>query len=264
MGNYMDTKNTILSQKDLDLLEKIVLQYGKVVSFDQIANTMQGTASLGAVRKRVAAMSQAGWLIRLKKGLYQVVTDISTLGFTDVSELVIAQSLNPESYISFEAALQYHNMFDQMLSRIDSVTTQTTKTYQAQQTTYSFSKIRADLYFGFTQATINHQQVNVAEKEKAILDLIHFRSSDYTVSLVIEKLRVYQEQFDFEKLKTYSAKYSLAVVRKTGFLLDQLGVETSDLLLKSQEKKFSYNRLTRTAGQFNAKWRLYYDPNLVG
>jgi predicted transcriptional regulator of viral defense system len=264
MGNYMETKNTILSQKDLELLEKIVLQYGKVVSIDQIQDALQGTASLGAVRKRVAAMSQAGWLIRLKKGLYQVVTDISTLGFTDVSEWVIAQSLNPESYISFEAALQYHSMFDQMLSRIDSVTTRTTKNYQAQQTTYSFSRIRADLYFGFTKETINHHQVNMAEKEKAILDLIHFRSSDYTISLVMEKLRIYQEQYDFEKLKTYSARYSLAIVRKTGFLLDQLGVETSDLLLQSQEKKFSYNRLTREADTFNAKWRLYYDTHLVG
>jgi len=260
----METKNTILSQKDLELLEKIVLQYGKIVSFDQIRDAMQGTASIGAVRKRVAAMSQAGWLIRLKKGLYLAVTDISALGFTDVSELVIAQSLNHDSYISFESALQYHGMFDQMLARVDSVTSRTTKTYQVLQTTYTFSCIKADLYFGFTQESINHQQVNLAEKEKAILDLLYFRSSDYTASLVMEKLRVYQDQFDFEKLKTYSARYSLAIIRKTGFLLDRLGVDAVDLLWQSHGKKSSYNKLTRNADQFNAKWRLYYDPHLVG
>ncbi len=162
---------------------------------------MQGTTSLEAVRKRVAAMSQAGWLIRLKKGLYLVVTDISTLGFMDISELVIAQSLNSDSYISFESDLQYHGMFDQMLSRIDAVTTRTTKTYQVQKTTYSFSCVKEEFYFGFTEVLINNQKVNVAEKEKAILDMLYFRSSDYVVNLVVEKLTDYHDQFDFEKLK---------------------------------------------------------------
>ena len=122
LGNYMETKNTILSQKDLDLLESIVLHYGKIVSFEQIHKGMGESASIGAVRKHVAQMSKAGWLIRLKRGLYLVVTDISTLGFADVSDLVIAQTLNDESYISFESALQYHGMFDQLLKRIDAVT----------------------------------------------------------------------------------------------------------------------------------------------
>jgi predicted transcriptional regulator of viral defense system len=259
----MDTKNTILSKKDLDFLEAIVLRYGKIVSFEQIQEAIGQNVSCGAARKRVAGMSKAGWLIRLKKGHYLVVTDISTLGFTDVSELVIAQSLNPDSYISFECALQYHGMFDQMLARIDAVTTRTTKSYRVLQTTYTFSSIKEDLYFGFTRESVNNQKVNVAEKEKAILDILYFRSSDYAISLVIEKFKEYQDQFDFKKLKDYSVRFSLGMARKIGFLLDQLGVDTTDLFF-NQVKKNSYSKLTKDADQFNAKWRLYYDPHLVG
>lgn len=260
----MDIKHTILSQKDLDILEAVVLGYGKIVSFDQIQAATGKSVSRGTVRKRVAQMSKAGWLIRLKKGLYLVVTDISTLGFTDVSEQVIAQSLNNDSYISFESALQYYGMFDQMLTRIDSVTAKTTRTYKVLQTTYTFSRIKRDLYFGFMEIGINNQKVKMADKEKAILDMLYFRSSRYTASLVLEKLKDYTDQFDFEKLKAYSRRYSLGMVRKLGFLLDQTGIDTADLLENEQIKKNSYNKLTQTADQFNAKWRLYYDTHFIG
>jgi predicted transcriptional regulator of viral defense system len=260
----METRNTILSQKDLELLEAIVLRYGKIVSSEQIRDAIGKNITRGAALKRVAGMSKAGWLIRLKKGVYLVVTDISTLGFTDVSELLIAQSYNQDSYISFESALQYHAMFDQMLARIDAVTIRTARTYQVLNTTYTFSSIKKELYFGFTQESVNNQNVNVAEIEKAILDLLYFRSSGYTVSLVIEKLREYQDQFDFKKLKEYSILYSLGMVRKIGFLLDQIDVDTTDLFSQNQVKKNSFSKLTQDAGQFNAKWRLYYDPAIIG
>ena len=260
----MDTKNIILSQKELELLEAIVLRYGKIVSFEQIQQVAGQDVSREALRKSVAGMSKAGWLIRLKRGLYLVVTDISTLGFTDVSELVISQSLNPVSYVSFESALQFHGMFDQLLARIDAVTTGKPKTYKVLQTTYTFSSIKKSLYFGFTQEAANNRKVNVAEKEKAILDLLYFRGSDYALSLVSEKLRGYQDQFDFKKLMEYSVRYSLGMVRKTGFLLDQLGIDTIDLFSHNPVKKNSYTKLTQDASQFNAKWRLYYDPHLIG
>ncbi len=112
----MNTKDTILSQNDLALLESVVLRYGKIVTFEQIQAVTEDSATRGAVRQRVARMSKAGWLVRLKRGLYLVVTDISTLGFADVSDLVIAQALNAEAYVSFESALQYHGLFDQLLA----------------------------------------------------------------------------------------------------------------------------------------------------
>lgn len=259
----MEIKSTILSQNDLELLEAVVLRYGKIVTFAQIQAVAGDSVTRGAVRQRVAQMSKAGWLVRLKRGLYLVVTDISTLGFADVSNLVIAQALHDRAYISFESALQYYGLFDQLLARIDSVTTGKTKTYKVLETTYTFSKIKQELYFGFVQEIVNGHQVNIAEKEKAILDMLYFRSSAYAVSLVLEKLQTYQEEFDFEKLKAYSTRYSLGMVRKVGFLLDHLGVDTADLMT-AEVKKNSYNRLTQEAEQFNAKWRLYYDSHLIG
>lgn len=259
----MKTRNTLLTQTELELLEAVVLRFGRIVTFDQVAEIAGDSISREALRQRVAQMSKAGWLIRLKRGVYLVVTDISTLGFVDVSPLIIAQALNNTSYISFESALQYHGLFDQMLARIDSVTMLTTKTYQVLETTYAFSKIQPGYYFGFQNEQVGGQTVVIAEKEKAILDLLYFRSSTYTASLVLEKLESSREDFDLKKLKAYSAHYSLGMVRKVGFLLDLIGVDISDFAT-TEVKNNSYTRLTTTADQFNAKWRLYYDAHLLG
>ncbi len=80
---------------------------------------------------------------------------------------------------------------------------------------------------------------------------------------MLEKLHAYQDEFDFAKLKAYAARFSLGMVRKVGFLLDQLDVDTTDLMT-AEVKKSSYNKLTQDSDQFNAKWRLYYDPHLIG
>ncbi len=256
-------KNTILSRRDLVLLERLVIRGDKIVSFDQIRGLMDEPISESAARKWVVDLAKAGWLIRLKKGLYLVVSDISTLGFVDVSDLVIAQAFDSDSYVSFERALQHYGMFDQLLARIDSVTTRSPKRYKVLQIIYTFSKTQHDLYWGFGDVHIDHRLVKVADPEKAILDLLYFRTSYYAASLVLEKLRVHADQLDFAKLKRYSVKYSLGMVRKIGFLLDQIGVDTSDLLSQQPVKKNSYNQLTQDADQFNGKWRLYYPSALL-
>lgn len=120
-----------------------------------------------------------------------MVTDVSTLGFADVSDVVITQAFTADSYVSFERALQHCGMFDRLLARIDSVTTGKTKTYKVLETTYTFSKSKQAIYFGFVQEIVNGHQVNIAEKEKALLDMLYFRSSVYAVSLVLEKLQTY-------------------------------------------------------------------------
>lgn len=255
-------KNTVLSQSELSLLEAVVLRYGRIVTFAQITEVVGESTSRGALRQRVAQMSKAGWLIRLKRGVYLVLTDISTLGFVDVSPFVVAQALNEKSYISFESALQHHGLFDQLLARIDSVTTGTTKTYSVRQTTYNFSMIQQDCYFGFTAEQIQGHTVAIAEKEKAILDILYFRSSAHAASLVLEKLETYRDDFAFDRLKAYSQRYSLGMVRKVGFLLDQIGVDTSDLATE-EIKNNSYSKLTKDADQFNAKWRIYFDSHLL-
>src|SRR5579859_7255132 len=259
----MQSKNTILTQSDLTLLEDALLQFGRIVTFEQLASLFTMTETRATISRRIALLVKKGWLLRLKKGLYLVLTDITTLGTNDLPEYILAQALHKDSYVSFENALQYHGLFDQMLSTVSSVTTTYVRRHTVQQTTYVFSRVKHDLYFGFTEEVISPYKVFIAEKEKALLDMLYLKTSAYTVSLILEKLREYTHRFDSEKLQQYARRYGIGMVRAVGFLLDQVHADTMQLLTCAKKQRNSYSKLTQRSSQFNAKWRLYYEPRLI-
>lgn len=261
----MQTLNTVLSRTDQILLEDTIVRYGRIVSFAQLYMVMSDlTISKATARQRIARLVDKGWLIRLKNGLYLVVTDISTLGSNDLSEYVIAQALNSNSYISSESALQYHGMYDQMLRAVTSITDAYARDYEIGETTYTFASIKKDLYFGFTtEAVDNTYRVQIADAEKALLDMLYFGRSAYAVNMVLEKLRDYQHQLDFAKLERYAQKYGVGMIRLLGLLLDQIGIDTTSLLANTKAHAGTYNKMTAKSSEFNAKWRLYYDKRAL-
>lgn len=258
----MQINNTILSQSDLNILEKAIVQFHKIVTFDELASLYAGETR-DTIRRKVALLVKKGWLIRLKKGQYSIITSIGSLGFNDLSEYVIAQTFNKESYVSFENALQYHGLFDQMLTTVMSVTTKYARAHKVQATNYTSSRIKDELYFGFTTETFGSYTAQVAEVEKALLDMLYMRHTSYNVNLVLEKLREYKHRIDFAKLKRYAKRYGIGIVRTVGFLLDQVGEDTTDLLIRAKASKNSYNKLTNASTLFDAKWRLYYENNAL-
>lgn len=110
----MAMKHTILSKKDSKLLENAILSYGRIVNSSQLKNIYIEDYSVEEANNRIFLLTKIGWLLRIKKGLYVIVTDFSTLGFNDLSIYLIAKALNKNSYISFESALQHHGIFDEL------------------------------------------------------------------------------------------------------------------------------------------------------
>jgi len=258
----MVTNNTILSAKDMSFLEEVVVRFGRIVSFDQLQEVFKKHYSLGGAKNRIARLARLGWLIRLKKGLFIVITDIGSLSTRDISLFTISQALNNDSYVSFENALQYHGMFDQMLSSVGSITFKQARRYKINEIEIRFFKIKKELYFGFAQERSDIGLVNIASKEKALLDILYFRSNVYYAGLVLEKLSAYKKNFDFILLKEYAKKFNLDIIRQIGFFLDHLGIDTMDLAKIISGKK-GYSRMTKESVDFNSKWRLYFDRRII-
>jgi len=258
----MVNKSTILSKKDSKLLENAILSHGRILNSSQLKNIFSKDYSSGEVNNRVSLLAKIGWLLRIKKGLYVIVTDFSTLGFNDLSIYLIVKALNENSYISFESALQHHGIFNQMLSIVESATFERARKYKFQNTKINFLKIEKKLYFGFSSERIESDFVNIADIEKAILDMLYFRKNSYNISLIWEKLNEYRRNFDFNKLIRYAKRFNDTIIRQVGFLLDKLGVETEDLYQIIKGKN-SYSIMTHGSSQFNGKWRLYYDHKII-
>ena len=250
-------KYTNISYKQGELLEDLILKYGEIVTTKQIFAEAGTFINHHQTEYLIATLSKQGWLVRIKKGLY-TISDLSTRRFLSLSPYIVANLLVKDSYVSFESALHYHGMFDQLTSKIISVSLKMHKTAQLQNIQYSFIKTKADYYFGWQETKIDNKIARVATAEKALVDMVNFHRSIYAVDLVIEKLRTYKNDFDFTRLNQYAGKLPMTTIKIFGFIFDLLGIDSSQLLKRARQTK-SAHRMIFGAKIFNAKWRLYYD-----
>lgn len=260
----MNTKSTILSQKESKLLENLIADVGLFVTFKDVAKALkkQGfSMSRQEVRNLVSKLVKNGWFVRIKKGTYYITT-LESRGFFDISELAIAQVLEKDSYISCESALRYHGMFDQHLNTVTSVSLKQNSGKTIQGIVFEFIATKEDNFYGWKKFNIEGQKVKIATAEKAILDLLRFRRNLHSVDLVLEKLRDHQDSIDIDKLNKFSEKQSITVKRILGFLLDRIEDIDSDYLYNSVKKDkditTSSSYITKDSDIYNAKWRLYY------
>ncbi len=253
---------TILSKKDANIIEQIILKYGRIVSTDDLMSVFTNNYSKASAHNRIQTLYRAGWFLRIKRGLYLIIENLTSRSISDVSLLIIAQSLNKESYISLDKALNYYQMFDQHSTSVIAVNNKFSKKYKFEKYNIRFVKVKSKYYFGFIQIRQNNKLVNIATKEKALIDYLYLDKSFYSVSLVFEKIKEHKRDIDFNKLQEYALRYGISIQRKIGFLLDQVNIDTSKLFEKSKQKK-GFSRFTKESKKFNAKWRIYYDDRII-
>jgi predicted transcriptional regulator of viral defense system len=251
-------KNTLLSERDLLLIEDIIVNYGSIVTFDQIFALFQGKKDRQSIRKMVHKLSNNGWLVRIKKGCYSV-SSIESRGFLETPPFKIAQILEESSYISFEGALQYHNMFDQMLGTIVSISLKQSKERLVQNIHYRFVKVSERLYFGWNEYNLESYTIKIASKEKAILDFLAFNRNKYTIDLIKETLISHQSEFDCKEMQQMSLRYSFAVQKILGLICDMLTINSTFLYNKlKNNKNIAHMTGIDHKDHFNSKWRVYY------
>ncbi|MCL5882726.1 MAG: type IV toxin-antitoxin system AbiEi family antitoxin domain-containing protein [Actinobacteria bacterium] len=255
----MDMKKTILSEKELYLLESLISDYGYIVTSRQIEAKLG--ISQQASRNLVGKMVRNGWLIRIKRG-YFAIANLESHSFSNISPLAIAQVLVADSYVSFEYALNYHGHFDQLPAKVTSVTTSNTKRYEFQNTEYLFVKAKFEMMKGFKEITIEGQSARVADLEKALLDFLHFRRDGYTVDLLVEKFQEAKNEIDVAKITDLAKTYPITLRRRLGFLFGLAGIE-SEGLHKNLKGTPGFAKLTKKSNIFNAKWRLYYEDRFT-
>lgn len=249
-------KQTILSTQQGALLEDLIVKYGQIVTSEQIYAQGKEVWNQQVAKNVVTRLTRNGWLIRVKRGLY-AISDLSNRGFLSLSPYVVAHLLVRDSYVSFESALAYHGMFDQLTNKTISISQVQYKTVQLQSVEYSFVKVLDKWFFGWQEVSIDNKTVRVATAEKALIDMIQFHKSKYTVDLVVEKLSLYKGSLDMQKMTEYLGKMSLTTIKTFGFLFDLLGIDSGDLY--NQVKLKGAHIMLSGDAKFNAKWRLYYD-----
>jgi predicted transcriptional regulator of viral defense system len=244
-----------MTAKQSTLLENLIVKYGQIVTAENIYKEAVEYWDYKQAKNLVTLLTKNGWLMRIKRGLY-AISDLSSRGALSLSPYVAVNLLVKDSYVSFESALQQYGMFDQLTGKMISVSLIQYKSAKLAGVEYSFVKTKPEYYFGWQVISIGNQAARIATPEKALLDIVNFHKSQYSIDLVIEKLFDFKADLDFTKLTDYISKFPGTTVKIFGFIFDLLGIDSQKL----------YD-LTKPAGthwmlpgdtKFNAKWRLYY------
>jgi len=253
------TYTTTLSGKELEIIEKLLAKHGNVVSFDSIYKILEDSKSKQEVKNLVSGLTKKGWLVRIKRGTF-VISDISSRGTIGLSQLTIAQIINNDSYISFEAALQHYGLFDQYLRVITSISNKKTYTAKFSDWTFKYIKTKKTEFDWYKEFNLDGRLVKIALKEKTVLDFLIYRRTANNIDLVIEKFRNNKNDFDIKLLIEMSKNCSITTRRTLGVILDLAGINSADLH-KTVENNKNHSFMTATSDIFNAKWRIYIDKH---
>lgn len=242
--------------KDLELIEKILINEGHIITIDQLS---QYLAEYKDINKKISTLINKGLLVKLKRGTY-FISKIGSLGYTSISNYIIANTIGEQSFVSFEAALKYHGIFDQGLKKYRSISQKQYLTKTLEEITYEYVKVKKEQYFGFNLEKVDGGNARIATKERALLDLLEYKRSINTVSLVLEKLIEYNSEIDIKLLIEYVLSYSQTTIKTLGLLFDIAQINSNEL--EKYVKKNSTSRILNSSDTFSNKWRLYYNSIL--
>ena len=130
------------------------------------------------------------------------------------SHFLIANQIYSPSYISHQQALMFYGIIPEHIVDSTSVTTKKTNNFVVLERNYKYYSVKPDLFFGYRlmSITINDSVRNIlmAEKEKAILDLLYLFSF-YKTQSDIEELRlnehIMENEIDWEKMDNYTSRF---------------------------------------------------------
>lgn len=253
-------KRTVLTQPQLHVLEQALVIYGNVVTSADLASLLSDKSD-AYKRTFIKSLADAGWLVRIQRGVYQIA-EMSSLGTLSISRFAVAQILVPESYVSFESALQYWGLHDQLPATVTSVALRQHGPATVEGIRYRYVKTVDAYFYGWQSLEISQRQVRMAYPEKALIDMVQFHRTNLSLSLVAEKLADNRRQIDTDQLTTFLLLANLTTLRIWGYLLDVAGVDTTRLRERSLAST-SVSRATLHSDSFVAKWRLYVDPAIT-
>lgn len=117
--------------------------------------------------KVLARLAKDNHIIRLKKGLWAVKDQLDPL---ELPNYLLSPS---PAYISFQSALYYHNVIDQIPSIIYVATLHKTIKFTTPIATVSAHQIHPDFFFGYTYI----EKIKMATAEKALVDVLYLSDS---------------------------------------------------------------------------------------
>lgn len=152
--------------------------------------------------EKIRTLEKDGQLIRLKRGLYVVSSEVSG---KPVNACLCANHIYGPSYVSQQWALRWYGLIPEQVYTMTSVTTKHTRMFENAIGRFTYEQVKPE-YFAIGVNNIEEHGVSflIASREKALCDFILHDS--YVPCQSVKSLWKYLEEdirFDMDELMTF-------------------------------------------------------------
>ena len=149
--------------------------------------------------------AKQGYIIKIRQGFYCFSEYVSQPNF----DFFVANTIYSPSYISLHTALAFYGIIPETVVQTTSISTLKTMFFKNDLGQFSYSKIKNDLFCGYSSLPFNstgERVVLIAQPEKAILDLLYVYPQ-YSTEEKILNLRfdeyIMRKELNKSRLKKY-------------------------------------------------------------
>ncbi|MBR4390072.1 MAG: hypothetical protein IKT00_12990 [Prevotella sp.] len=161
--------------------------------------------NLSSPNEKIRALEKDGQLIRLKRGLYVVNSEVSG---KPVNACLCANHIYGPSYVSQHWALRWYGLIPEQVFTMTSVTTKHTRTFENSLGRFTYEQVKPEYFaIGINSVEENGISFLMASREKALCDFI--LHDTYLPHQSVKGLWQYLEddiRFDVDELATFDVR----------------------------------------------------------
>lgn len=177
---------------------------GDLESFDLALVVQALDERRDAILVQLSRFMKAGKVVGLRRGMYTLADAYRRV---TLSTARLANQLYRPSYLSGLWALAAHDLIPERVVWLTSVTPRPPHRFENPFGVFDYRSLKQDAFFGYASLRYGEQDALVAEPEKALLDLWHLGSGEWTVERLGEMRFQNTETVSPEKLQDYAERF---------------------------------------------------------
>ncbi len=238
----MSREHLVHSGPGVELVRKLNAEGDRIFTSDRARELAPAVGlSEGDLRQALHDLTRAGWLVRLRKGLYALSSTVP--GVTPAHEFEIAMALVEPAAISHWSALHHHGLTEQIPREVFVLTTTETAVprrrgdkpkrlrngYPVGETVFRFIQVKPKRFFGMERIWIGEARVVITDSERTLLDGLARPQYCGDFAEVLYAFEIMGRRLNLKRIIEYALKLDASTAKRLGWILEQQGVDL-DLL----------------------------------
>ena len=260
-----------LGKADRERLSAVLRATKGTVSVAQAAEVLRLPTTPTA--KMLARWAKAGWLSRVRRGLYVPVPLESRTSDVPLEDAwVIAAQLYGPCYIGGWSAAEYWDLTEQIFRTVVVVTVQRPRDRNPtiKQTDFLLRSVQEKALFGLKSVWRGQVKVDVSDPTRTMLDMLSDPQLGGGIRSTVDMLKNYlkSEKKDLALLLDYASRLGNgAVFKRLGFLLEKFSPADQDAISQCRERLTTGNAKLDPALETDklvTRWRLWVRQRWLG